>query len=65
MVRKALVQGEIDTFVGFKFIVTNRLTDDGTSRQCIEDGLKLAIGKDVNARISERADKSLMVRDAA
>ena len=58
---KALVQGEIDTFVGFKFIVTNRLTDDGTSRQCIawaEDGCKLAIGKDVNARISERADKS-------
>lgn len=58
---KALVQGDIDTYVGFKFITTTRLTDDGTSRLCLawaEDGLKLAVGKDVNAQISERADKS-------
>ena len=58
---KALVQGDIDTFVGFKFITSNRLTDDGTSRLCYafaQDGLKLAIGKDVMAKIDERADKS-------
>lgn len=58
---KALVQGDIDTFVGFRFITTTRLTDDGTSRLCLawaEDGLKLAVGKDVKAQISERADKS-------
>ena len=58
---KALVQGDIDTFVGFKFITTTRLTDDGTSRLCLawaEDGVKLGIGKDVNAQITERADKS-------
>ncbi len=58
---KALVQGDVDTFVGFKFITSNRLTDDGTSRLTYafaQDGLKLAIGKDVMAKIDERADKS-------
>ena len=58
---KALVQGDIDTFVGFKFITSNRLTDDGTSRLCYawaQDGMKLAIGKEPNAKIDERSDKS-------
>jgi hypothetical protein len=59
--RKALVQGDINTFVGFEFIVSNRLSDDGTSRLCYawaQDGCKLAVGKDVMARIDERSDKS-------
>ena len=58
---KALAQGEINSFLGFNFIVSNRLTDDGTSRQVIafaQDGLKLAVGKEPAARIDERADKS-------
>jgi hypothetical protein len=58
---KALAQGQISSFVGFQFIVSNRLTDDGTSRQVIafaSDGLKLAIGKEPTARIDERSDKS-------
>jgi len=59
---KALVQGDINTFVGFEFIVSNRLKVDGSSdRLCYafaQDGMKLAIGKDVMARIEERADKS-------
>ena len=58
---KALVQGEIDTFLGFKFTVSNRLAKSGNDRTCIafaQDGITLAIGKDVNARIDERADKS-------
>jgi len=58
---KALAQGEINTFVGFNFIVSNRLTDDGTSRQVIafaSDGLKVAMGKEPSAKIDERADKS-------
>lgn len=64
---KALVQGELDTFMGFKFIMTNRLTtaDDGAEadqiRNCFawaEDGITLGLGKDVSARIDERADKS-------
>lgn len=58
---KALVRGEVDTFMGFKFIVSNRLAKAGNIRTCFawaEDGVKLAVGKDVMARIEERADKS-------
>ena len=59
---KALVHGEIDSFMGFKFHVSNRLTQNGaTNTQCIafaEDGILLGIGKDVTARIDERSDKS-------
>ena len=57
---KALVQGEINTFMGFEFIVTNRLSVASNIRSCFawaEDGLTLAIGKDVMARIDERSDK--------
>ena len=57
---RALVTGELDTYMGFKFIVSNRLAKSGNIRSCFawaEDGLALAIGKDVNARIDERADK--------
>ena len=59
---KALVQGEIDSFMGFKFHVSNRLVDNAAGNtQCIafaEDGILLGIGKDVTARIDERSDKS-------
>ena len=59
---KALVQGDINTFVGFEFIVSNRLSVDGSNdRLCYafaQDGVKLAVGKDVMARIDERNDKS-------
>jgi len=59
---RALVKGELDTYVGFKFIMTNRLPVDGSSdRRVIAwamDGLKLAVGKEPVARIDERADKS-------
>ena len=58
---KALVQGELDTFMGFQFIMSNRLSVDSNDiRKCFawaEDGLTLGIGKDINARIDERADK--------
>jgi hypothetical protein len=58
---KALVQGEINTFMGFQFHVTTRLAKSGNIRTCFawaEDGLKLAVGKDVTSRIDERSDKS-------
>ena len=58
---KALVQGEINTFLGFQFHVSNRLTKSGNDRTCFawaQDGIKLAVGKDVTSRIDERADKS-------
>ncbi|MEK9918076.1 MAG: phage capsid protein [Pelagibacteraceae bacterium] len=57
---KALVQGEISAFMGFNFIVTNRLSKTGNIRSCFawaEDGLALAVGRDVMARIDERNDK--------
>lgn len=59
---KALAMGEINSFVGFNFIVTNRLGVDGSSNRRViawaMDGLKLAIGREPTARIDERADKS-------
>ena len=58
---KALVQGSVDSFMGFKFISSNRLPHNGTSRQVFayaSDGLKCAIGKEPTAKIDERADKS-------
>jgi hypothetical protein len=59
---KALVRGEIDTFLGFKFIRTERLAKDvNGNRQVIawvQDGVALAVGKEPVARITERADKN-------
>jgi len=61
---KALAQGQVDSFLGFKFIMSNRLsfdasnTDDRLVFAFTKDAIKLAIGKDVTARISERDDKS-------
>jgi len=58
---KALVQGEVDTFLGFKFIMSTRLAVASNIRTCFawaEDGIKLGVGKDVMAKIDERADKS-------
>jgi hypothetical protein len=80
---RALVQGDVDTYMGFKFImtellprsasnvtytVTNGVVSTGTgtitaakSRRCFawaQDAILLSIGKDIMARIGERADKS-------
>ena len=59
---KALVRGEIDTFLGFKFIHTERLGTDATpNRQCIawaKSGIQLGIGADIKASVAPRADKS-------
>ena len=57
---KALAQGDINTFLGFNFIVSNRLSVASQIRDCIafvSDGIALAVGKDSTARIDERADK--------
>ena len=59
---KALAQGQMDTFSGFKFIVSNRLTTDSDGNRAViafaGDGLKMAMGKEPTARIDERSDKS-------
>ena len=57
---KALASGDVNQFLGFNFIVSNRLNATGSKRQCIayaQDGIALGVGKDVTARIDERADK--------
>jgi len=61
---KALAMGQVDSFLGFKFIMSNRLNFDATNTDdrlvfaFTEDAVKLGIGKDITARISERDDKS-------
>lgn len=59
---KALVQGEIDTWVGFKWVHSERLTTDGSSsRLCYfwqKKAVQLAIQKDAEGRVTERADKN-------
>ena len=63
---RALVSGNIDTFMGFKFIRSERLGTDATpSRQVIawaKNAIGLAIGKDVTASIDKRADKSMAMQ---
>lgn len=57
---RALVNGQIDTFLGFKFVISNRLTTNGLGeRQVIcwaKSGLGLAVGNKV-VRVGERPDK--------
>jgi hypothetical protein len=59
---KAMVQGDLDTWCGFKFILTNRLPlAVATEFYCFlwhRDSMGVAMGKDFGARIVERADKS-------
>jgi hypothetical protein len=59
---KALVQGDIDTFMGFKFIRSERLGLDGNSNRQVlaftNTSMGLALGKDIQTKISERADKN-------
>ena len=61
---KALAQGDINSFLGFEFIMSTRLSMDATNTDdrlvfaYTNDAIKLAIGSDIKANISERADKS-------
>ena len=57
---KALVNGEINQFLGFTFITSNRLSIASSKRLCLAyagDGIKLALGQDIMTRIDERSDK--------
>ena len=58
---KALVEGQIDSYLGFKFVRSERLAVASSKRSCIafsKPGLGLAIGKDMMTKIDERPDKS-------
>ena len=68
---KALVQGQIDSFMGFKFKVSNRLkgaanyngsqTEEASHETALfyaKRGVGLGLWNDITARVDERADKS-------
>ena len=58
---KALVQGDIDSFMGFKFLRSERLNLAATQRKCFaftKGAMGLGIGKDVTTKIDLRPDKS-------
>ena len=61
---RTLVDGEIDTFMGFKFIWTTEVQKVGDDYLCYawhRDAMLLALGKDdlgFNAKVSERNDKN-------
>lgn len=59
---RALVEGQVDTWLGFKFVRSERLGVDGSSaRKCYayqKKGIQLAIAKEAEGRIDERPDKN-------
>lgn len=58
---KALVKGDIDTWMGFKWIVSTNLSSSGTITSCFavqRYGLCLAMGSEPVVRTDERADLS-------
>lgn len=58
---KALVQGEVNTFMGFEFIRYEKLPWVSNVRDCLcwaKDGLLLAVAEDVKTKITERPDKN-------
>jgi len=63
---KALVNGEVDTFAGFKFVLNTRLGVDGSAaRRCIawaEGGIVMGQWRGLTTRIDERPDKKYITQ---
>lgn len=64
---KALAAGQIDTFMSFKFIMSNRLPSDGAGGDTLsyaytQSAMGLAIGQEIVTRVSERPDKNYSVQ---
>lgn len=58
---KALVQGQIDTFMGFKFIQTQLLTLTSSVRYCYafaKGAIGMGILNDIESKIDQRSDKN-------
>jgi hypothetical protein len=59
---KALVSGQVDSFLGFQFIRTELIGTDSNSDHKVlfwqKAGMKLAMGAEPTIKISERADKN-------
>lgn len=57
---KALVDGKVDTFMGFKFIRMNRLPVASSVRSCLaweREGILLAVADEVKVDVGTRRDK--------
>lgn len=63
---KALVSGELNSFMGFNFVRSERIGTDANSDDKVlfyaRSGIKLAFGRDITGRISERPDKNYSVQ---
>jgi hypothetical protein len=62
---KALVQGTVDSFLGFKFVRTERLAKSGTTRFCtawVRGCVALGIGKDIHTSIDPLPGKNYSVQ---
>lgn len=62
---KALVEGKIDTYLGFKFVRSERLNKVSTERFCpvwARTGVRLGIGKDIITSIDRMPGKNLSVQ---
>ncbi len=67
---KTLVDGEINTFMGFTFINSELLANSapglvGNIRTCFawqRDGIMLGVGQDINARISELPERNYSIQ---
>ena len=58
---KALVNGEVDTFLGFKFVHSERLLSTGSIRHCLawcKSGLHFGTWNGLETQIERRADKN-------
>jgi len=66
---KALVQGDLNTWCGFQWIMSNRLpvaaSTDYYTYAWHKSAMGVVIGKDITARLSERADKDYAVQSYA
>jgi hypothetical protein len=59
---KALAQGQLNTFMGFEFVRTQRLTTDGTNRLVLcytSQALGIGMGEDLYVDIGPRRDKRM------
>ena len=57
---KALVAGEIDTFMGIRFVRTERLTVASDIRDCLfypQSGMLMGVGSDIMVDVGPRRDK--------
>jgi hypothetical protein len=58
---RALANGEPGTFMGFKWIMSNRLNVNGSSERLnlayVKSALQLAVSKDITVEIEKRVDK--------